>query len=866
MTRINTNVASLRGLRSLNKANELMNTSLTRLSTGLKINSGKDNPAGLIASETLRSQISSIEQSITNSSRANNVIATADAALGEVNNLLNQIRGLVQETLNSGALSQSEIEANQLQVDAALSAINRISANTTFAGDKLIDGSKAFITNTTTADAAKLSDFQINEAVFSTSSTIEIEAAITQAAEKAEIRYSGGNLTSSATVELSGSKGSQVVFLGGASTTADIKNAINAASDVTGVKASFDPGLTFSQDATQGFANINTGQAIANTLAVTATGATTTQTGTVTFTDTRATQTQGTNASLGGTIRIQYVDNVTAGTSTNTATVAGVATTANGDVTISIEIGNETNGTTAVTSTISDIVALINSGTSANAVAARNYISASSSGTDIAVSTAAASALTGGQDIADIKILDNRNSGAGGSVASLGGEVFVQFVDASTATASLGVSSVSTNAETGDTTIQIRLGRSSGANTSTIADVMALINSGTSTNAVAAQAFISASATSADAANTSIFTAQTSATQLLGGNDGSNNDITFNDARAYGTDGVVNVQFSSTTAANSTLSVSVASTGTSDYTITVNLATDEFGNITTTADDIRTFIATDTSNGAATARTLVNVEVEGSGTETVQAQAQQQVDVASRVLKLKSSDYGKDQFVAVNVLDGSFNTTGTDNISTQRRDTGKDLVAVINGQVAQTKGLSARIKTNSLDASLSFNEENNVKGRRANVTITGGGSLFQIGQEVSAAGQIGIGIEAVNTARLGGVAGKLYELGSGAGKSLLDIGPDTPGSVLVDIVEQSINRVSTLRGRLGAIQKNVIDTNINSLGVALENISEARSAIVDTDFAETTASLTKAQILNQSGISVLAIANQNPSQVLSLLG
>ena len=141
MTRINTNVSSLRSLRSVNSANDKLNTALTRLSTGLKINSGKDNPAGLIASETLRSQVSTIEQSIKNSSRANNVIATADAALGEVNNLLNQIRGLVQESLNSGALSQSEIEANQLQVDAALSAINRISANTAFAGDKLIDGS-----------------------------------------------------------------------------------------------------------------------------------------------------------------------------------------------------------------------------------------------------------------------------------------------------------------------------------------------------------------------------------------------------------------------------------------------------------------------------------------------------------------------------------------------------------------------------------------------------------------------------------------------------------------------------------------------------------------------------------------------------
>lgn len=866
MTRINTNVASLRGLRSLNRANDLQNTALTRLSTGLKINSGKDNPAGLIAGETLRSQISSIEQSIKNSNRANNVLATADAALGEVNNLLNQVRGLVQETLNSGALSQSEVEANQLQVDAALSAINRISANTTFAGDKLIDGSKAFVTNLTKADSAKLADFQINEAVFSTSSTIEIEAAITQAAEKAELRYGGGNLNSASTVELSGSKGSQVIFLGGASTTGDIKNAINAASDVTGVKASFDPGLTFGLEATQSFANVNTGTASVNTLDAQF-GATSTALSTLTFTDARATQTQGSDATLGGTISVVFVDNVTAGTSTNTASVSSVATTANGNTTITIEIGNETNGTAAVTSTIADITALINSGTSANAVAARSFISASGS-TAVTVSTAASADLAGGSDVADIKFLDNRNDGSGGSVSALGGEVFVQFVDAATgtSTAAASISSVTTNAETGDTTIQIQLGKTSGTTTSTIADILALVNSGTSANAIEAQSFISAEASSANAANTSTFSVQTSATQLLGGNDGANNDITFNDARAYGTEGVVNVVFAATSAANATLSVSVAATGTADNTITVNLATDAFGNITSTADDIRTFISTDTSDGAATARGLVNIEVEGNGTETVTAQAQQTVDIASRILKLNSSEFGENEFVAVNVLDGGFTTTTTDNVTESSRDTGKDLEAVINGQVAQTSGLQARIKTASLDASLSFNEDNNVRGRRANVTITGGGSLFQIGQEVSAAGQIGIGIEAVNTARLGGIAGKLYELGSGAGKSLLDIGPDTPGSALVDIVEQSINRVSTLRGRLGAIQKNVIDTNVNSLGVALENISEARSVIVDTDFAETTAELTKSQILSQSGISVLAIANQNPSQVLSLLG
>jgi flagellin len=119
-TRIATNVDSLRGLRSLNKADSLQSQTLARLSTGTRINSGKDDPAGLIGSETLRSQITAIEQSIKNSNRANNVIGTADGALGEVGNLLNQIRGLVQEGVNQGALSQTEIEANQAQIDAAL--------------------------------------------------------------------------------------------------------------------------------------------------------------------------------------------------------------------------------------------------------------------------------------------------------------------------------------------------------------------------------------------------------------------------------------------------------------------------------------------------------------------------------------------------------------------------------------------------------------------------------------------------------------------------------------------------------------------------------------------------------------------------
>src|SRR6186713_2580317 len=141
MTRINSNVSSLVAQNTLGRTNASLQTSLNRLSTGLRINTGKDDPAGLIASEILRSDITSIERAITNSERANQLIATADSALGQVSSLLNDIRGLVSEAANTGALSDEQIAANQLQVDSSLEAIDRIAQTTSFQGRRLLDGS-----------------------------------------------------------------------------------------------------------------------------------------------------------------------------------------------------------------------------------------------------------------------------------------------------------------------------------------------------------------------------------------------------------------------------------------------------------------------------------------------------------------------------------------------------------------------------------------------------------------------------------------------------------------------------------------------------------------------------------------------------
>ena len=186
MTRINTNVSSLVAQNTLGRSNASLNEALTRLSTGLRINTGKDDPAGLIASENLRSDITSIRRAISNTDRANQVIATADSALGQVSSLLNDIRGLVTESANSGALSADQIAANQLQLDSSLEALNRIAQTTTFQGRKLLDGSLDFIT-LATSNFDRLDSLQIDQANLGATGQTAVDINVTAAATKAQV-------------------------------------------------------------------------------------------------------------------------------------------------------------------------------------------------------------------------------------------------------------------------------------------------------------------------------------------------------------------------------------------------------------------------------------------------------------------------------------------------------------------------------------------------------------------------------------------------------------------------------------------------------------------------------------------------------
>jgi flagellin len=187
MSRINTNVSSLIAQTRLTRSNSQLQTALTRLSTGLRINSGKDDPAGLIASESLRADITSVNKAITNSERASQLIATADSALGQISGLLNDIRGLVTESANDATLSQEQVDANQLQIDSSLEAIDRIAKVTTFQGRKLLDGSLDFITSYTGGTGSNVTDLNINQANLGSTGSVSVSVDITSAATQATL-------------------------------------------------------------------------------------------------------------------------------------------------------------------------------------------------------------------------------------------------------------------------------------------------------------------------------------------------------------------------------------------------------------------------------------------------------------------------------------------------------------------------------------------------------------------------------------------------------------------------------------------------------------------------------------------------------
>jgi flagellin len=242
MARINTNIPSLIAQRNLARSNEDMAVRLQRLSTGLRINRGADDPAGLIVSERLRSEVKGLQQAIKNSERASSVIATTEGYLAEVADLLNSVKALIVEAANTGGISREEIEANQLQIDSAIESITRISNTASFAGLQLLNGSLDYLVSGLPTSAIAAS--KVFNAQFGTATSIDVNVEVISSAQTATLFLSGnvpgaaGELLSSVTIEVAGNLGVQTLsFVSGTNLSAVVA-AVNTLRDATGVSAS----------------------------------------------------------------------------------------------------------------------------------------------------------------------------------------------------------------------------------------------------------------------------------------------------------------------------------------------------------------------------------------------------------------------------------------------------------------------------------------------------------------------------------------------------------------------------------------------------------------------------------------------------
>jgi len=637
------------------------------------------------------------------------VIATADSALGQVSSLLNDIRGLITESANTGALSDEQIAANQLQLDSSLDALNRIAQTTTFQGRRLLDGSLDFLTTAGT-NFSNLSDLQIDQANLGATGSVAVNIDVSTAATQATVSIS------SVPVEVPGVTASdgELDF----QTTAVT---IDQASGTLAIGAAGAGGFDLAADAS-GAADGAAGNSVTVSVVDGGNGAAT-----------AAAYDSGTN-----------VITVTADIGAGSVDITAIAAQINTDLGSDFTTSSVTTGTTLA-------IAETGVGTLTGGVDAVSEVDAS-----ITITATAAGASFN----RTITFVSTADEGAGGVSVTDDGTTLAISVDDDT-TVTLAAIEAAIDAEIGTTDFSTTLVTTTGTSFNTTTDT-------------------DPSLTNVGAATAGTDTTGGLASELvieLGGNDGS-------EVLSFG-----------------------AGTTIAELQTGIDLVSDATG-VTATVD----------------------------GT----------------TLNLTSVAYGSSAYVDLTAI------TDDASLVTDARNEGVDIVATINGVTATGNGNELSINTATLDINATLDAD--FTGT-SSFTITGGGALFQLGPDVVSNQQARLGIGSVNTARLGGVSGKLFQLQSGGSSDLTSTNLD----VSAKIVEEAIDQVTSLRGRLGAFQRTTLETNKQALNDTLINLSEAESSIRDADFASESAALTRSQILVQSGTTVLQIANQNPQNVLALL-
>ena len=240
---INTNIASLNAQRNLNSSQSDANVALQRLSSGLRINSAKDDAAGLAISERFQSQITGLNMAQRNANDGISLAQTTEGALNEITNNLQRIRELAVQSANASN-SPSDREALNAEVQQRIQEINRISGQTSFNGLKILDGSlltQTFQVGANAGDTISITGFdtrgsQLGGTVNQTANLL----LLTDGTDTLGTIFEEGR-TVDIDFDITGIDGTvTTVSVVGAGSLQDVLGEINAQTPATGVKVNMD--------------------------------------------------------------------------------------------------------------------------------------------------------------------------------------------------------------------------------------------------------------------------------------------------------------------------------------------------------------------------------------------------------------------------------------------------------------------------------------------------------------------------------------------------------------------------------------------------------------------------------------------------
>jgi flagellin len=271
---VNTNIMSLNAQRNLNSSQNALATSVQRLSSGMRINSAKDDAAGLAIAERMSSQVRGLNQAVRNANDGISLAQTAEGALAEISNNLQRIRELAVQSANA-TNSTSDRAALDAEAQQLVAEIERVANQTSFNGTSLLDGSFA--------NAAFQVGANVNETITVTgivdanvaSLGSVTKAQVTGAAATAFTAVTAGDLTINGT-----SVGGIAAGASATERASQVRDAINSVADTTGVYATNDTATTVTLSSASNIVIAHAGAT--STLAITGLTAATTNTATAT--------------------------------------------------------------------------------------------------------------------------------------------------------------------------------------------------------------------------------------------------------------------------------------------------------------------------------------------------------------------------------------------------------------------------------------------------------------------------------------------------------------------------------------------------------------------------------------------------------